>query len=417
MRKAAAGLLSVVVLTLSAATACSESEPQFAELQGWERVEVWGHQDVVEYDRVAVSTGPTGLSWFTRARGSTDTLAYWTSTDALSASQIEVAMPQDPVVIPVAVATDAREGWVAVAVGREVAHGENTAVLAWLSGPQAPRPQRLAPPEEGMGVPARIEAARVGGVNLVTGVADGRVVAWRNAAPDIAADTGTAGGSGPGTAARAAPGEWSAQALELEGGEDLVTTDLASDGQRFVMAGVDREGGAHLWASSDGREWQRLEGDLPADAGSATLLGPLEPGEMLVSWLGARTPRNDDVPRSGPEATVQRISGDRVTSEGVVEARPDDGWPDLSLTGAAVSPEGRTVVVGAAWRSANAITPMVWLRDGDEWEPSSQPELASRLDYEMRAVAAVGDDRLVGLVTPTPRGIDVEVWGWSQKDD
>lgn len=390
VRRLAGGLLATAVAV--AAVGCSESDPQFAELRGWERVEVWGHQDVVDYDRVAVTSGPGELAWFTRARGNTDTLAYWTSSDAESASQIEVAMPREPVVIPVAVANDTDDGWVAVAVSRDRANGENTGLLAWQSGGSPPRAQRLRPPERGIGVPSRVEAARIGGVDVVTGVVDGQVAAWR--------DTGT--------------GRWQGDVLDLDVDGELVTSDLASDGERLVLAGVDRRGGAHLWTSPDGQDWQPLAGDLPGGVGSATLLGPVAPGELLVAWLEARVPENgDEVARSGPSATVQRIAGDRARDEGVVEARPDDGWSDLSVTGAALSPDGRTVVVGSAWRSADELTPMVWLRDGDSWEPTSQPELASRLDYELRAVATSADDRMVGVVTPAPRGIDVEVWRWS----
>jgi hypothetical protein len=387
-----AACLAAVLAVGAAAVGCSKSEPRFEELRGWERVDVWGHIDVVDFDRVAATTGPDGLAWFTRARGSTDTLAYWSSSDGESVSQVEVAMPDEPVVIPVSVANDATESWAAVAVSRERANGENTGLVAWQSGDSQPRPERLTPPERGLGVPARVETARIGDVAVVVGVVDGEAVAWRS----------TDGG------------RWRGDVLDLEVDDELVTTDLASDGERLVLAGVDRGGRGHLWTSTGGENWEPLAADLPSSVGSATLLGPVALGELLVSWLDdTRIAENgDDIATRAPSTTVQHIAGDRVSDEGTIEARPDDGWPDLSLSGATVGPNGRIVAVGSAWQGGTDGTPMVWVREADRWEPSAQPELVGRLDYELRAVTSAPGDRMVGLVTPASTGIDAEVWAW-----
>lgn len=387
-----AGLAAALVLV---ATACSQGEPRWQELSGWERVDVWGHLDVVDYDRVAATAGPDGVAWFTRARGGTDTLAYWSTEDGASVSQAEVAMPDDEVVIPVAVANGADGTWVAAAVSRERPTGENSGLVAWQSGSSTPAARRLTPPDRGLDdVPQRVEAARAGEVSLVAGVADGEAVAWRS-------DDG---------------GAWRGTVLDLGTDGRLLTADVATDGERFVVAGVDVDGGTHLWTSADGADWESLDGDLPSGMGSATLLGPVEPGDLLVAWLTDDRSGDGQVALGAPSATVQRISGGSLTDEGTIESRPDEGWGDLSLAGATVSPEGRIVAVGTAWRSRSDRTPMVWAQEGDGWEPTSQPELAARLDFELRAVATASDDRMVGIVTPFPAGIDVEVWRWVPDD-
>jgi hypothetical protein len=429
VRAVAAGLLAVVVGG-AAVAGCSKSDPQFEELHGWERVEVLPHADVIPYDRVATTAGPNGVAWLTWASRRDDALAYHEVGEGDEVRETVLAAPGVPVLIPIGVATDG-EGWVAVAATRDRANGENTGLMAWQPRPSstpgsagsgsesasgssgssspgsasgsagasaptpvaaAPRGQMLAPPRRGLPQPEAVNAGRASGTNLVAGVADGEVVAWRST------DDGR---------------RWQGSVLDLGVDADLTAIDLVGHGSALVLAGVDADGGAHLWTSPDGLTWNPAPtDDLPTGVRSVTLLASLDQNELALAWLAGGEGDDSSSARTGSTATVQRFDGRRVTDEGTIEARPEAGIPTFSLDGATLSPEGRLVVVGTAAPEARTGVPMIWLRDGDTWEPSPQRELAGRVDYQFRAITTTPNGEMVGLVTPATH-VDLEVWRWS----
>jgi len=372
----------------SLGAACSQGDPRWPELTDWERAEVWAHDDVVGFDRVAVATGPNYVAWLTRAAGAAEELAYWELRDGETVDDTELAMPDAPVVIPLAVASD-YDGWVSVAATRDSPRGDNTGLVAWQRGGPRPRPERLEAPERGAAVPSAVNTGRAGDTALVAGVADGQVVTWTSHDGD----------------------DWRSDTPDLGVEAEMATIDVLGDGDRVVLAGVDVQGRAHLWTSIDGETWLTPEvDDLPTGVGSVTLLGQLDDGELAVAWLGQG--QDETSPRRARAATIQRFAGEDLTDEGAIGARDDDGIPRFSLEGATLSPEGRLAIVGSAGGGGDTVAPMLWVRDGDRWEPSDQPELTRLLDRELRAVTTVGDV-MVGVVTPAPRHIDVELWRWT----
>lgn len=395
-RPTALASLLASTLLVGVAAGCSSGDGPPGETSGWRRTEVRRHHDVAgAYDRVAVEGHPGGVAWLTWDTGAADALAYWELDDDQRSHATTLRMPDDPVLIPVDVATD-REGWLAVAVTRDRPNGENTGLVAWRSRSRSdPRPVRLEVSGPGLDVPERVSAGRLRGISVVAGVVDGSVVTWIHDGDD--GDEGDDRG-------------WRPTLPDLRFPGDLVTADLASDGERFLLAGVDTDGDAHLWTSTDTRTWEPITGDaMPSDTGSVTVLGPLGRGEVAIAWVAAG---GDDAPRSGPGVTIQRLAGGEVAGEGTIEADPDAGTIEVSAAGATRSPEGNLVVVGAAWRRAGERAPMVWVRDGDRWEPTDQPELVGRVDHELRTVTTTSDTAMHAVVTPFPSHVDVEVWEW-----
>jgi hypothetical protein len=409
-RAVAVGLLAVVIGG-AAVAGCSKSDPQFEELRGWERVETLPHADVIPYDRVATTAGPNGVAWLTWASRRDDVLAYHEVGEDNEVRETALAAPGVPVLIPIGVATDG-DGWVAVAATRDRPNGENTGLMAWQPGGSpgaapasgsagasapspasaAPRGQMLAPPQRGLPQPEAVNAGRAGGTSIVAGVAAGEVVAWRST------DDGR---------------RWRGSVLDLGLDVDLTAIDLVGHGSALVLAGVDADGGAHLWTSPDGLTWNPVAADgLPEGVRSVTLLASLDQDQLALAWLAGGEGDDSSSARTGSTATVQRFDGRQVTDEGTIEARPEAGIPTFSLDGATLSPEGRLVVVGTAAPQARTGVPMIWLRDGDTWEPSPQRELAGRVDYQFRAITTTPNGEMVGLVTPATH-IDLEVWRWA----
>jgi hypothetical protein len=411
-RAVAVGLLAVVIGG-AAVAGCSKSDPQFEELRGWERVETLPHADVIPYDRVATTAGPNGVAWLTWASRRDDVLAYHEVGEDNEVRETALAAPGVPVLIPIGVATDG-DGWVAVAATRDRPNGGNTGLMAWQPGSTpssgsgsgspaagasapaptaaAPRGQMLALPQRGLPQPEAVNAGRAAGTSLVAGVAAGDVVAWRST------DDGR---------------RWQGSVLDLGVDADLTAIDLVGHGSTLVLAGVDADGGAHLWTSPDGLTWNPVPADdLPGGVRSVTLLASLDQDQLALAWLAGGEGDDRSSARTGSTATVQRFDGGRIIDEGTIEARPDAGIPTFSLDGATLSPEGRLVVVGTASPEADTGVPMIWLRDGDTWEPSPQRELAGRVDYQFRAITTTSDDQMLGLVTPATH-VDLEVWRWT----
>jgi hypothetical protein len=397
-RAVTVGLLAVVVGGVSAA-GCSKSDPQFEELRGWQRVETLPHADVIPYDRVATTAGPNGVAWLTWATRRNDALAYHEVGEDGQVHEIALAAPGVPVLIPLGVATDG-DGWVAVAATRDRPNGANTGLMAWqpasgsgsASAANAPRGQMLAPPERGLGQPQAVNAGEAGGTSVVAGVVDGRVVAWRS------------------TDSR----RWRGAVLDLglDADVDLTAIDLVGHAGQLILAGVDADGGAHLWTSSDGLTWDPGPSDgLPHGVRSVTLLASLGDDQLALAWIAGGDDGGSN-PRTGSTATVQRFDGRSIVDEGTIEARPDAGIPTFSLDGATLSPDGRLVVVGTASPRADTGVPMIWLRDGKTWEPSPQRELAGRVDYQFRTITTTRDGQMLGLITPATH-VDLEVWRWT----
>jgi hypothetical protein len=197
------------------------------------------------------------------------------------------------------------------------------------------------------------------------------------------------------------------------GAGDLVSLRMIGDGRRLVLAGVESDGTAHLWTSSNGRDWEAVAaGDLPAEAGAVGLLSALQKGRVLIGWLDDE----DSAPWNASSATLQQLEPDGdLLGEGTLEADPERDIDRVHLTGAALSPDDRLVVVGAAVRADGVSTPMVWAHAGDGWRPSEQANLAGHLDHEFRVVVSVGDERMVALATAMSHP-DVEAWRWRPGD-
>lgn len=392
----AAGLAWLAGLTCSATLATAscrspvEDDRSLPEVDGrWERTGTWRHADVTRYDNVAVGAQGGTVAWLSRrARDETGALAYVEIRQGEDPVETEVPTPAEGVVIPVAVATS-EAGWAAVAVTRDVAHGENTGLVAWRGssgragevspGEVLPRLGAVVPPES-------VSIGRSTSTTVVTAVLDGAALTW-----DTANDR---------------PG-WEAAQPGLGLDDDLVSLRVVGSGDRLVLAGVDATGGAHLWTSTNGDSWDALASDrLPDDAGAVGVLAPVDDGQVVVGWLDD----GDTAPFSAPAAMIQVVDGDDVAEEGRIEAG-GSGEARVDVSGATTSPDGRLVVVGAAIEGNGAASPMVWVRDGDDWTTSGQGDLVGRLDYELRAVTTTRDDTMVGLVTPVGH-IDVETWRW-----
>ncbi|MGH9213741.1 MAG: hypothetical protein ACRD2C_24160 [Acidimicrobiales bacterium] len=384
----------VAVLGLITASCSSGDDGRLPEAQGrWERTGTWPHQDVTSFDHVAVGATAGTVAWLTRrARGETGALAYLEMRHGDDPVEIEVPTPTDRVVIPVAVATS-EAGWAAVAVTRDLAHGENTGLMAWnasIGADPAIAPAEVLPRLGEIAPPESVSIGRSTRTTVVTAVLDGVALTW-----DTTNDQ---------------PG-WEAAQPDLDLTEDLVSLRVVGDGDRLVLAGVDVAGAAHLWTSTNGDSWDRIASDrLPDDAGAVGLLASLGHDQVAVGWLDDE----DSAPFSATATTVQLLEDDGLTDQGRITADGSD-QERIDVSGATTSPDGRLVVVGAALRANGAPFPMVWVRDDDRWQASGQPDLVGRLDHVLRAVTTTRDDTMVGLVTAVAH-IDVETWRWRPAD-
>jgi hypothetical protein len=408
-----------------ASFACSSGSGEPAEVRGrWERIERWEQRSSFDFDRVATTSSPDAVAWFTRQPAADGgALAYWEIRDGDEAREVPVpigtdttgarargrtaagraAAGTDQVLIPVAVATD-DEGWAAVAVTRDRPAGENKGLMVWqarLADTVPVRPGEMLPPPSGAtGPPASVSVGRSADTIAVAAMYDGNPVVWSR--------TGNA--TPPGSAGAT----WKASYRELGTGTGaLVSLRVLGDGRRLVLAGVESDGTTHLWTSSDGEDWEAVDaGDLPDKAGAVALLSALHKGRVLVGWLDDE----DSAPWNATSATIQQLEpSGRLVDRGTLEADPERDIDRVHLTGATLSPNDRLVMVGSAVRADGVSTPMVWTRDGDTWRSSKQANLAGHLDHEFRVVVAAGDERMVALATAMSHP-DVEAWRWRPGD-
>ena len=418
------GLPWLAVAVSAATFACSSGSGEPPEARGrWDRIDRWEQRSSFDFDRVATTSSADAVAWFTRQpEADGGGLAYWEIRDGEDAVEMPVpvgpATPAgrsgastgggadadaDQVLIPVAVATDA-EGWAAVAVTRDRPAGENKGLMVWqsrLAGDDEVAPGEVLPVPDGpSGPPASVSVGRSADTIAVAAMYDGDPVIWHR----------TGDRTPPGDAAA----EWQVSYREIGTGPgDLVSLRMIGDGERLVLAGVEDDGTAHLWTSTNGRAWDAVAaGDLPAEAGAVGLLAPLRDGHVLVGWLDDE----DSAPWNATSATIQQLEPDGdVVERGTLEAEPDNDIDRVHLTGATLSPEDRLVMVGAAVRADGVSTPMVWAEDGDDWHASEQANLAGHLDHEFRVVVSAGDDRMVALAAAMSHP-DVEAWRWRPGD-
>jgi hypothetical protein len=400
--------------------ACSSGSGGPPEARGrWDRIERWEQRSSFDFDRVATTSSPDAVAWFTRQPAADGGgLAYWEIRDGEDPLEVPVplgdqrgrprsAAPRtevgNQVLIPVAVGTDA-EGWAAVAVTRDRPAGENEGLMAWHGRLAGDEPvgdgQLLPPPVDATGPPASVSVGRSADVIAVAATYDGDPVIWHR--------------TGNRTPAGGPPARWAVEEPELgTGAGSLVSLRLVGDGERLVLAGVEDDGTAHLWISTDGEDWDAVAGDdVPTGAGAVGLLAAVEQGEVLVGWLDDE----DSAPWNATSATIQQLDASAaVTDRGTLEAEPDRDIDRVHLTGATLSPDRRLVMVGAAVRADGVSTPMVWAEDGDDWHASSQDNLAGHLDHEFRVVVSAGDDQMLALAAAMSHP-DVEAWRWRAGD-
>jgi hypothetical protein len=395
-----APLLALVVLTGATGACASKAKTPLVDDGAWERIEVWEQRASFDYDRVATAADHDAVAWLGRDADDDSALAYWELRDGEDKASLTLPTPDVPVLIPVGVAVD-DEGWAAVAVGRDKPNGANTGLLAWHGrvgqrddvGPAQP----LTPPAWATSPPGSASVARSTERLAVAAVYDERAVVWSMADDP----TGSAGGA------------WESDAdgadLGLPSDAGLTNLRIVGDGSRLVLAGVDGDGAAHLWTSTDGSAWSAVGGGtLPKKVGAVGVLASLGKGEVAVSWLADEK----GAPWNASSARVQRLADERLVDEGTVKASPDDGVEQLHLTSAVRSPDGDLVVVGGAVRPGGSHTPMVWLREGGTWHPSKQAALTGHLDHEFRAVVTTrSDNAMVALATALEHP-DVEAWQW-----
>jgi len=406
--------LALLAAGLAAATfACSSGSGDPPEARGrWDRIDRWEQRSSFDFDRVATTSSPDAVAWFTRQpQADGGGLAYWEIRDGEDAVEMPVpldgaaagdAVTDEQVLIPVAVATD-DEGWAAVAVTRDRPAGENKGLMVWqsrLAGDDEVAPGEVLPlPDGAAGPPASVSVGRSADTIAVAAMYDGDPVIWHRSG------NRTRPGDGD---------EWEVSYREIGTGPgDLVSLRMIGDGRRLVLAGVEDDGTAHLWTSTNGRAWDAIAaGDLPARAGAVGLIAALRDGHALVGWLDDE----DSAPWNATSATIQQLEPDGdVLDRGTLEAEPDVDIDRVHLTGATLSPDDRLVMVGAAVRADGVSTPMVWAEEDDAWHASSQANLAGHLDHEFRVVVSAGEDRMVALAAALSHP-DVEAWRWRPGD-
>lgn len=405
-----AGPVLLATVLVTATFACSSGSGEPPEARGrWDRIERWEQRSSFDFDRVATTSSPDAVAWFTRQPESEGGgLAYWEIRDGEDAEAVPVRVadadaPADQVLIPVAVATD-DEGWAAVAVTRDRPAGENKGLMVWQSrlagGDPVAAGELLPLPDGATGSPASVSVGRSADTIAVAAMYDGDPVIWYR--------------SGDRTQPGDDPAEWQVNYRELSTGPgSLVSLRMIGDGRRLVLAGVEDDGTAHLWTSTNGRAWDAVAADdLPAEAGAVGLLAALREGHVLVGWLDDE----DSAPWNATSATIQQLDPDGdVVERGTLEAEPDEDIDRVHLTGATFSPDDRLVMVGAAVRADGVSTPMVWAEDDGTWHASGQENLAGHLDHEFRVVVSTGDDRMVALAAAMSHP-DVEAWRWRPGD-
>ena len=414
-----AGLLWLAIGLAASTFACSSGSGQPPEVRGrWDRIERWEQRSSFDFDRVATTSSPDAVAWFTRQPAADGgALAYWEIRDGDDPVEVPVPIGSDttgsrgaraarrgaPVLIPVAVATD-DEGWAAVAVTRDRPAGENKGLMVWqnrLAGDDPVAPGELLPlPDGAAGPPASVSVGRSADTIAVAAMYDGDPVIWSR--------------TGNRTRPSATEARWQVSFRELGTGRgDLVSLRMIGDGRRLVLAGVEADGTAHLWTSSNGRSWDPVDAhDLPDHAGAVGLLAALQKGQVLVGWLDDE----DSAPLNATSATIQQLEADGdLVGRGTLEAEPDQDIDRVHLTGATLSPDDRLVMVGAAVRADGVSSPMVWAEDGDGWHASEQANLEGHLDHEFRVVVSTGDDRMVALAAAMSHP-DVEAWRWRPGD-
>jgi hypothetical protein len=219
--------------------ACSSGSGEPPEARGrWDRIERWEQRSSFDFDRVATTSSPDAVAWFTRQPATDGSgLAYWEIRDGEDPLEVPVpvgdqrgrsraAAPRtevgNQVLIPVAVGTDA-EGWAAVAVTRDRPAGENEGLVAWhgrLGGGEPVAPgELLPPPSDATGPPSSVSVGRSSDVIAVAATYDGTPVIWHR--------------SGNRTRAGAPEARWQVDEPDLgTGAGGLVSLRLVGDGAR-----------------------------------------------------------------------------------------------------------------------------------------------------------------------------------------
>ena len=421
----AAALLPALLL----AAACggdtdTDDDERPAELSGWTRSGVFGHADVVDHDHVAVAGDGTSLVWITWARGSDSELSTYLSApdanldgaplaipEASSLPVLQAAGDNGPVVIPTAAAISGTS-WTAVATVHDQPGEQKSGLVAWQGDIDAPPGDRVAPsvltlPDGRQPAHPRAVAGRVG-----------EVAAIATLTSEVAADdpeeyykpTGLTMWRSTGG------GEWVEATPHLDLDAPLASIGLTGDGAQLVLAGVDREGRAHLWTSPDGTDWGAVTDDLlPTDVAGVGTLTTAAEGTVAIAWhLGDL--ENDPLGTFGGASKVQTFTDGRVDDHGNVAFDRDARLGQADILGVVARPDGRLVVAGAAdTREGEDPVPMVWTQVDGEWVASEQPELAGRLDCAMRGLALDGDEADAGLraVVTCFTHVDVEQWQWA----
>jgi hypothetical protein len=407
---------------LTSGLACSSGSEDPAELAGhWDRIERWDQRSSFEFDRIATTSNTDAVAWFTRQQSDgVAGLAYWEIRDGDEARRVDVPLGANTaggvgrlaaggggtqVLIPVAVATD-EEGWAAVAVTRDRPAGENKGLMVWQARLAGNEPvstgEDLPAPDGATGPPASVSVGRSSDSVAVACLFDGNPAVWHR---DAERSPGAGTSSGPGTT-----GDWLVNYQEL-GTEDgsLVSLRLAGDGERLVLAGVEADGTAHVWTSTNGRSWDPVDdAGLPDQVGAVGLLTVVDHGRVLIAWLDDE----DSAPFNATSATIQLLDAEGgLSDEGSVEADPQGDIDRVRLAGAALGPLDGLVIVGAAVGAEGVSTPMMWAQNGDDWDPTDQPNLDGHLDHEFRVVVSDDDERMVALATATSHP-DIEAWRW-----
>ena len=421
----AAALVLALVLTAACGTDSDGDDGERPpELSGWTRSLRVGHEDVITHDHVAVASDGTSLVWVTWGRGSDPELSVKTLGPAAESKGEGLAMPEasslpvlqaagdsGPVVIP-HVAAISGTAWTAVATVRDQPGEEKkSGLVAWQGDTAASTGDRVAPsvltlPDGRQPAHPRAAVGRVGEVAVIATLTS-----------EVATDDPEEyyKPTGLTTWRSTGGGEWVEATPQLGLDAPLAGIGLTGDGAQLVLAGVDREGRAHLWTSPDGTDWDAVTDELlPTDVAGVGTLTTAAEGTVAVAWhLGDL--ENDPLGTFGGASRVQTFSDGRVDDHGNVTFDREARLGQADIRGVVARPDGRLVVAGTAQtREGEDPVPMVWTQVGDEWVASEQPELTGRLDCAMRSLAADGDDADAGLraVVTCFTHVDVEQWQW-----
>lgn len=424
-RARAAAVLPALLLAVACGgdTDTDDDGEQPPELSGWTRSLRVGHGDVVAHDHVAVAGDGTSLVWVTWARDSDSMLSASVWTPDTSDGGAALAMPEasslpvlqaagdsGPVVVP-HVAAISGTTWTAVATVRDQPGEEKSGLVAWQGDTDASSGDRVAPsvltlPDGRQPAHPRTAVGRVGEVTVIATLTsevatDDPEEYYRPTGLTMWRSTGG--------------GEWIEATPRLGLDAPLAGIGLTGDGAQLVLAGVDREGRAHLWTSPDGTDWDEVTDELlPTDVAGVGTLTTAREGTVAVAWhLGDLD--HDPLGTFGGASRVQTFSDGRVDDHGNVTFDQDAPLRQADIRGVVARPDGRLVVAGTAQtREGDDPVPMVWTQVGDEWVASEQTEFTGRLDCAMRSLAADGDDADAGLraVVTCFTHVDVEQWQW-----